>query len=403
MILSLFAISAITLYSWYSWIRSRENVHGLARQRTLHDADSCLSSTLQWLRIPTASSDVPMGGIKTLDESVDPILFNRCQVTLRRNAAPGDYISADVNSLSETPGGSTATIHATIRFTTVTQYFAAVDDTQPISAGTQLAAGSDPANYGTVYAPNLVFESGALITIGSAYYADTVSPSETPSNVQFFLSPYHAQKLPARLNVVMLDSSINQLYKGKSSPLMGPLFIDNSNTLPPSPTHVYFVEGDVTIGPQPLTVTGVYALYATGDIHILNNIGPALNDADSWIALLSEKTIHLDKDAPDELTLVGNFIANAGMIADSPDTPRGTAGGCSLSITGGVVGGRSLIFSEVWRNENGCSRTYQYKRFSGADEDKLYLPNVSTVLDYHVTAGRAVPLSQQTTPLPLDR
>jgi hypothetical protein len=399
LLVSLFLISGLLCYSWYNSVRNRENIQELSRHEALNYADSCMKSALTWLRSPDGSVLSP-GGAITLP-SAGPASFpatfakGRCEVSLVR----GDpALGQDLNIISAVATGyyqlprstQTAVVKAVIRFTSVTQYMLAVGNLLHIGAGSDITDG-------VVYAPDLVFDGA--VTIGAAYYYRTVSP--LPVGVTFTLpslaSPVnYAQQLPSPLNVAMLNISIRNLYINRNTALFVPQTFTGTISAPADSKYVYFYDGDVDIGqPGPgggVTINGVFVIYATGDIRIHNSIR---HNPGCWAGFLSEKAIYLKADAPDDLKLNGNFIANAGMLADVP-TPARSGGNCRLEINGGIVGMSSPNFGNVWTSAAGCTRTYSYESCS---DPHLYLPNLSTILEYQVTKGRAAPLSK-TTQLP---
>jgi hypothetical protein len=148
----------------------------------------------------------------------------------------------------------------------------------------------------------------------------------------------------------------------------------------PANSSVYFVDGDVDVdvaAGSPLSVQGVWVLYATGNINIHNNIVAA--DGNSWAAFLSEKDIHLTPDAPNVLTLTGNFVANGTIVADPPVDPAHPRVNATINFTGGLVGMTAISVSGVYG-----PNTYTFQSISNSS---LVLPNFTTILQRNILTG----------------
>jgi hypothetical protein len=409
MILSLFVLSAITLYSMYGWFRGRENTQVLTRQKALDYADAGLNDALAWLRRPDAGQQLRPGNNMILSV---PRENGSSRTTLTRyDDAHRMYISADAIGYYDlstgdatdpvTPGqprARMASVHATILFTSVSEYVAAVNSPLHIADGSQLGTGD-------VYAPTLIFDGAA--TLGRAFAVDPIDLGPHPGTVHMT----GMVQLNTPLNVATIDSFSTRplfLNRGTAPPAGG-----FSGLVPEPPpdaqgrsSHVYYVPDpagvDLGAWGAGLTVRGVYTIYAIGPIRVHGDI--SLADKNSWVALVSEDTIYVAGDgstlgrAPDVLSLNGTFVANGGLQAEPAVRPATPGNPCALTMTGGIVG-QSLNTASVWKTAaapNNCTRTYTYpdNTYLGFSSPNLYLPNVSTLLDYKITQGRAVPLSQ---------
>jgi len=263
-----------------------------------------------------------------------------------------------------------STINAKFRIANVSDYLLAIPGGP---AGPLHIAYGTNATGGILYAQDITFDKNTTIPttrVGTVYYYGTVLPTDL-SFVQF--TGPTPQKLSYRPSFAVLDPTMRAIYSSASGNLPAPAL----NGLVGAPTsHVYYIDGDAQIAQgQPLTVQGVYVIYATGSAYIHNAITPA--DSNSWVAVLAEQNIDITNDAPSQLTLNGTFVCNGSFLADplagnQPHTPPD-----SLAIVGGIVSLGSIAVSNYYPT----SRSYTYKSSS---DPNLILPNLSTLLQYKI-------------------
>lgn len=415
LILGVFTLSVVALYGWYSLFRSRENVTSLNRRRALDCADSGLNEAVQWLRFPASATDPVLGGTGFRTFTA-PCSNGRYETVLStRNAANNPhYLLADSTGYYYDEKGPAvdpdnmrpaqmAAVHSTILFVSVTKFFAAVNNTLTIAAGTDLTGAS-------IYSDTLVFVGGAPTLVGQAFYKDNVFNENGGSNISNVttdgITPLVPQQLSLQLTLPTANNKTRQLYTNRShigvgsycpgancpDPSPGPSFMFSIVPTPPNNSHVYYVDGNVDIGTNSTEffVDGVYTIYATGNITIHNNI-KLFNTSTSWLGLVAEGTIHIATDAPDDLTLMGNFVANGGLQALGMSYPRPFYGGnCAITLNGGIIGWTAPDIANVWASPS-CTRTYQYPTailYPASKSPALYLPSLSNVLDYTITHGR---------------
>jgi hypothetical protein len=370
----------ISIIVWFTqiWItRSKVTVMAYGSKKAQQYADSGINLAAQFLKSPTLQTSLPLlNGTTTFSV---PLNQGRVAVTLYRDNNLVDayatgyfYIAASkfVDPLNSQPA-QYASVYAKFQLTNVGQFMLAVPGSLTIGQGTNAAGG-------IVYANDLKFDgipSGPTTTVGAAYYHNSVLPSANPSWVSMSTSP--AQQLPSPPNFASLDAGVRSLYQNlqttafiPTNPIVGTLAC-------PTDTYVIFYNGNLDIGTQTqaVTVTGVCAIYATGDVTIHNNFGPAGGDTSSWAAVLSEGIIHLGADTPQPLSVSATFVTNVAFMADGTTQKTG-----NLTITGGIVSMQAMGVGDVWTG----NRTYNYY---SSPSPNLLLPNFTDQLEYRITHG----------------
>ena len=339
-------------------------------------------ASAQFLKSPALSTSLPLvNGTTTFSM---PLNQGRVAVSLTRSNIDNNlvdayatgyfYIAASsfLDPLNQQPA-QIASVYAKFQITNVAQFMLAVPGSLTLGYGTN-------ASGGIVYASNLAFQSGSgdpTTQVSEAYYYNSVFPTSAPPFVTFSPPGSSAQQLSYPPNFANLDAGVRAQYSSKqtSNPIPSPADFEGVLTCP-SDTYVIFVSSSVDFGKLgPVTVSGVCAIYATGDIYIHNNLGPAPGDTTSWVALLSEGIIHLADDAPQSLSVCGNFVTNVAFMADGAPRPTG-----NLIITGGIVSMQSMGVADVWQG----TRTYQY---ASSTSPNLFLPNISNQLEYRLNSG----------------
>src|SRR5207237_1055000 len=98
------------------------------------------------------------------------------------------------------------------------------------------------------------------------------------------------------------------------------------------------------------------------------------------VGIIAEGDVILAADAPDILSVKGNFVTSASFRSDPPlSGPTRPAG--ELTFTGGFVASQISNMSNIWLK----SRTYVYNT---VNDPRLLLPNFCTLLHYEILAGK---------------
>lgn len=365
------------IYRW-SWDNSLTMGRHNGGQHALEYADSGINSLTVWLKSPNLSAVLPVGSSTTLSI---PMEKGRCAISIYRQSPDSTLIDAYATGYFTLGNGTlvdpdtnlnsqAASINAKFRISNAAEYLIGIPSTLYVSYGTN-------AGTGTIYAKDLIFDppgTGPQTIVGSALYSNSVS-SSVPVFVTFTKTPAAAQQLTYPPSFTALDAAMRAQYVQNSNGSVAPAFTGEVSA---PVSHIYVVNGPLDIGVgDVLTVNGVYVIYVTGQVTIHNSI--LLKDAQSWVAILSEQDIHLAADAPDVLTLNGNYLMNGSLIADLPATGPRTNG--VFALNGGIVSLGAISLANVFLQ----SRTYTYA--STADPN-LFLPNTTDLLQYKILMGR---------------
>jgi hypothetical protein len=378
-------IALFISHSNWATVRTQNQTHVNASKAALSYAETGTTQVITWLRKPSLNDDLPVAGSTTLAGLQENGRFE--VAVYRRNADSNlvDFVSTGYYNLprgTDMDAGKPvqiAVVAGKARLSNVGEYLAAT------SAPLKIGYGTDVQN-GSVYSQDLTFEpdnglGGPPTQVAHAYYLKSVT-GDLPG--YYTQDPKSAQQLAYPPEISTLDPAVRQLYIDRKSNDPMPSF--TASVTQPSDTHVYFQDGDIEIatGGMPLSVSGVFVLYATGHVYIHNSVIPA--DANSWIAIISEKDIHLTKDAPDNLEIHANLIANRAVQADPLDAGQPARAG-QLMIEGGMASQMGFNFTEIWKPADGATRVYKFKYFNSPN---LYLPNFATLVDYHVVRGKYI-------------
>jgi hypothetical protein len=387
LVIAALLLAGLVVRSQWQAVRSQSSVQVNGSKRAMSYAESGISHAVNWLRMPSLQDELPVNSSTTL---VGQQPDGRYAVAVYRRNADPNLVDLQSTGYFHLPRGSEddngkpaqiAVVAARVRLSNVGEYLAATNASLTIGYGTDIQSGS-------VYAQDLSFQSGATLPktrVARAYFLNSVNGTTTdvaPSWVEFTANPPFAQRLAYAPALSTLDPSVRALYLSRAS--TDPLPSLQGSIPPPSDTHVYLATHDVDIGVPGANTSysGVFVLYSTGHVRIHGSVRPA--DANSWMAIISEKDIRFDADAPAVVTVEANLIANRAVTADPPAVPR-TNG--SLTIIGGMVAQTGLNLAGAWPESIGATRTYSFRQFN---DPLLYLPNFATIVEYRIVRGKYI-------------
>lgn len=386
-ILGFVFLTGIMWFSHWSWNRGRSQQTFNAAQHAYQYADSGVNAVNPWLKSPALLTELPAGATSTLRLTMPN---GRCEVALyRQSPVDTSLVDAYATGYYYLPNGTQidpntnqhaqmASIHVVYRVNNIREYLLAVPGAQSVSYGIS-------ASSGIIYAQSLTFlppipndGSAPPTQVGQVFYSNTLTEPPLPAYIIYHSTPPSAQRLAYAPAFATLDSSTRDFYQKGATAGGTPAF--NGSVSPPGDAIFYFVNGDVDIGTaaDPLTVNGVWIVYATGSIRIHNSVTTA--DPNSWAAFLSEQDIHIMDDAPDALALTGNFVCNGNFVADLHNGGVRPAG--TLQFIGGIVAMSSMDVATVYKG----SKTYTYQYSNNAN---LVLPNFSDMLQRNTINGAA--------------
>ena len=368
------------IYRW-AWDNSITMGRHNGGQHALEYADSGINALSVLLKSPNLATLLPVGSSTTFSY---PMENGRCAMSVYRQSPDSTLIDAYATGYFTLGNGTmvdpdtnknsqAASINAKFRISNASEYLIGIPSTLYVSYGTN-------AGTGTIYAKDLIFDppgtgpTGPQTIVGSALYSNSVS-SSIPTFVTFTKTPAAAQQLTYPPSFTALDAAMRALYTQSANGSVAPPFTGEVSA---PASHIYVVNGPLHIGEgDALTVNGVFVIYVTGQVTIYNSI--LLKNAQSWVAILAEQDIHLAADAPDALTLNGNYLMNGSMIADPP--PTGPRANGVFTLNGGMVSLGAISLANVYLQ----SRTYTY---ASTSDPNLFLPNTTDLLQYTILMGR---------------
>ena len=380
--ISLLFVAGVYWYAEWSRVKSVAKVHRMSGKNALAYADEALNDVLIRLKSPQLKQFLDIGttNFYSLGRS-----DARIDVSLARTSSDVNFVNVDVSAYAYLGKGSftdpltgrrcqRAVVNAKYHVINVGQFLIAVPTILQVGYGTNAANGM-------LYASQLKFIGctggcGAPTQVYSAFYFQGLEYLGAPPVV--YTGPVdHAQRLSYPMNFASLDPTMRAYYQNQAPSTPAPVF--EGMISEPLPYHVFFVDSNLDIAKNaPLTVQGIYVIYATGDVHIHNNI--TLADANSWIGVFSEKDIHLDSDAPNTLTLNGTYLCNGTFIGD-PGPGGAPRSGVNLTINGGLI---SMIHIDIATNWVG-NRNYTYQTSTSPN---FLLPNFTETLEYKIVGGK---------------
>lgn len=393
-VIGLVFLAGVFWVAEWSTMIGRGRVHDMGKNSAAVNADTALNAAVQNL----TRSDLNLFlAPNTAFRSSTTIAGGRYDYTLSRPNVDTNLIEASATGYYFLAGGTfkdpetgqnaqVCAVDAKYRVTNAGQFLIAVSTTLVINYGAD-------ATGGVLYGVDVVFKNGSSgpnTQVTTVYYLNSVYrwetsgnyyPDAAPTFVTFTGSTVTAQHLAYAPNFVHIDSNLGSYYssvQSASSAGFGGSFAGSVSAAADS--HVYYTVGDVHIGQgDPLVVNGVYVIYATGNIYIDNNV--TLANSNSWVGFLSEQNIVLSADAPDNLTLYGNYLAAGSFMAAGPPRP-----GSHFSLTGGIVSTVGIDIANTWLGP----RTYTFPAAgtTGSNSPDLLLPNFSELLEYKVVQGK---------------
>jgi hypothetical protein len=382
MLIAIMFAASVIWYSEWSRVGARGKVHRMGTRVALDAADTGINDALIRLKSPALKNFLDIGQRASYSIAYDR---GRIDLDLVRQSPDANLVEITSTAYWWLPKGGfidpttgraaqRSIVQAKYRVTNVGQFLTAVPTNLKVGYGTSAADGM-------IYANQLQFQgcsAGPCLTpttLRSAYFYESCT-STAPLFVQFTGDPKFAQRLSYPMNFATLDPNMRQFYQ-RLGEAIGPQI--QGAIQEPLPTHVYFRDGDLDIGTAgPVTVHGLFVIYVTGRVRIHNNI--FVDNADSWLGVLSEKEIHLASDAPNNLTINGNFVCNGTFTGDP--LPSGVdRTDVNLLIRGGIVSLALIDIAPHWLG----TRTYTYHT---VDSNQFLLPNLTQPLEYKVTGGK---------------
>jgi len=378
-------LSLILWYFQWSWVRGQEETRRSAGERALAYADSGLGAALENLKLPgvhpsswTVSGAVEDGRFEAA------VQVDSTTPGLVEAFATGYYYlpkGAALDPLTERPA-QRAAVRAKIFSESVATFVAAVPGRLRIGPGVT-AVGAPLYAKEIIFAPGpepVAAQLGTVLFSRSAVREDG-TPDPSPSYVVFVSSPPAAQALPFPIHFPALGGALRDFYRSYATDPASRLAdgaelggrLDAPGISTPS---VYFAEGDLHLGRgAPLVVTGIYTIYAVGNVYIHQSIVRAPG---SWVAILTEKDLHIASDAPGSLALQGTFFVGGACRSDGPPRPGG-----QLNFFGSLVAGQGIDWALHWPR-----RSYL---FLPPPPTGIELPSFTQMLEYDVVQGRYQP------------
>lgn len=364
-----------------SWVQqlTRANVHRLATQKALTNADTGIQSALEFLRTPQAAELKP--GIPWALTSIEQgttfyvDLIRRASDTSLVDVYATGYYQLNDGSYSSAfnTAGKQAAVYALIQLSNAGDFFAATPGSLEISYGSNISSGS-------VYANNLTFDSGngnPQTVVKSASYYNSINPWNYASFVTFLNSGQPVQ-LTSQPQLPTLDASMSNNYQQMAGPDVLPAGTTLSGLVSPpvgNPYNVFFSPGDITLGAPGAncTLTGSFLIYSQGNIYIANNLNTE-DGTTAWPALMAEGNIYVASTAPDTLNVYATMVTNGQFEALGNPRPNGT-----LNFTGGIVTGGGIALGNIYT----LNRNYVYQ----APDPTLPLPFATQIISYKVQSG----------------
>jgi len=378
-LIAMLILAAIVQY--VAWVNqsTRADIHRIATQRALTNADSGVQAAVQFLRTPQAAQLHP--GVSLTRSSIDE--GTTFYLTMTRRVTDTSLVDVYATGYFQLAGGSPspggmqgpqAVIYALIQLRTVGDYFAASPGALEISYGSDISSG-------VVYGRDLTFDSGwgdPRTVVKAASYFDSINPPNYADYVTF-RDPGQPLQLASEPVLPAMDLGMRNNYlnmAGSSILPAGTVLAGSVNPPAGNIYNVYWSPGDITLGAvgSSCTLTGSFLVYSEGDIYIANTVNSQLNGS-GWPALMAEGNIYVAASAPDDLAINATMVTNGTIKALGPPRTNG-----SLSVTGGMVAGGGFSFANVYM----LKRTYTYQ----APDPTLPLPFSTNVILYKVLSGK---------------
>jgi hypothetical protein len=390
LLVGLLSMAALFTMSRMSMMRREVVVHDVGLQRASAAAEIGIARALDTLRSP--SGTIAPNSSLTLGSTVQ---FGRYEVTMTPSIVDNSlvdvwstgYIHVAKGLKYDSVAGKDAemaVIHATIKFTSVGSFLAAVPDSLRVGYGSDVSSGKVYARR-LIFEPQGPFDAVSTTRIQEAYYYESkMNDTDQGGTWVTYTNPGFttAQQLPAPLRLVALDSYIRGYFQEKvldpvSQQIPAGSVISGGRSGPPSSLPaLFYVPGDLTLGTPTvdLTTGDVFTIYVQGKAYINGNIQVS---GSGWIAILAEDGIQITDTAPSNLRLNGVTLVTNGGIDVEDVKPAGNR----IEIRGGMVAHGGINLSAGYTD----ARVYTYDRTT---DSKLLLPNIATVMYSNLVQGK---------------